>query len=292
MAEPRPYLVVVNPFSRRDAAVALAAVRTAAPPGATFDVVETRPERMQPGVLQPRASGCAAVIAIGGDGTVAEAITGIDGLQIPIGIVPSGSTNIIAQNLRIPNDAAQAAHIVFERATTQRLDVGICNGRRFLHMAGGGFDSRMFERTNPRMKRKVGWPAYLGGASRSIRAPAADFTIRVDGTVVECRSLLVLVANGAGIIRPTLPIYSGIRYDDGLLDVVIFTATTPAQIARTIARFGNRSLERSPFTIRLRGRTITIEADPPIPIQLDGDVIGPTPAEFSIVPSAAEIILP
>jgi diacylglycerol kinase (ATP) len=293
MFERRPFfLVVANPVARRNTELALTAIRHAAPAGAWVDVVETRRERLQPGELRERATGCAAVIAVGGDGTVAETVTGIDGASVPLGIVPAGSTNIIAQNLRIPSDATRAAGVVFARVATQRLDVGMCNGRRFLHMAGGGFDSRMFEQTDPRLKQRIGWLAYLQGASRTILAPPADFMIRVDGVEVECRSPLVLVANGAGIIRPSLPIHPGIRYDDGMLDVVIFTARSTAQIARTVARFASKSLERSPYTVRLRGRTIRVDSDPPIPIQLDGDVVDTTPADFTIAPSAIEIIVP
>src|SRR5262249_40626516 len=141
-------------------------------------------------------------------------------------------------------------------------------------MAGAGFDSRIFATTSKRLKRHLGWVAYLQGATQTIFDPPVHFTVVIDGTAMECESPLVLVANGGSIIRPYIPVHPGIRYDDGFLDVIIFTATRPVEIASTIGRFATRSLEKSPYTIHVRGREIELSSSPQIPVQLDGDIIG------------------
>lgn len=292
MEDQRTFLILANPMARRGAESLIDIVQRAAPQNASFKIHLTEPSRLAAGALIDLAGDCEAVIAIGGDGTVAEAATGLDGTDVAIGIVPSGSTNIVARNLGLPNDPDAAARLIFDRTHTRRIDVGMCNGRRFLHMGGAGFDSRIFATTNKRLKRHLGWVAYLQGASQTIFEPPVHFTVTVDGIEMSCESPLVLVANGGSIIHPSISVHPGIRYDDGYLDVIIFTATSPVEIASTLGRFATRTLEKSPFTIHLRGQVIEISSEPPIPIQLDGDVVGDTPAHFSLLPNALEIIVP
>jgi diacylglycerol kinase (ATP) len=292
MSEARRYLVVANPTARRGANSVLDQLRMLAPPGSELDIEFTRPDRLAAGELQARAAAADALIAIGGDGTVAEAVTAATGADVPLGIVPAGSTNIIARNVGIPTDLNAAARLIFGAHNTRRIDVGVCNDRRFLHMGGAGFDSRMFALTSRSLKRRIGWLAYLQGASKTILAPPVLFTIAVDGHIVECESPLVLVANGASIVTPGLRVHPAIRYDDGQLDVVIITARRFVQIARTVGRFALCHLERSPYAIHLQGTAVELRSHPSIPIQLDGDIVGETPARFSILPLAIELIVP
>lgn len=292
VGEQRSFLIVANPYARRGAYGIIDLIREIAPPNAQFEILYTKPARFNPGDIQERARGCEAVIAIGGDGTVAEAATGLDGEMVPLGIVPAGSTNIVARNLGLPTVVEDAIELIFSRPNTRLIDIGKCNGRRFLHMGGAGFDSKIFATTSRRLKRHLGWVAYLQGASQTIFDPPVRFTVTVDGTSMECESPLVLVANGGAIIHPSISVAPGIRYDDGFLDVIVFTATRPVEIASTLGRFATRSLEKSPFTIHLRGQIITLSAEPPIPVQLDGDIVGDTPATFSLLSKALEIIVP
>ncbi|MCC6790745.1 MAG: YegS/Rv2252/BmrU family lipid kinase [Thermomicrobiales bacterium] len=292
MSERNRYLVVANPMARRGANSIVDRLQSLAPPDAELDIEFTRPSRMAPGELKERAASAVALIAIGGDGTVAEAVTAAAGAEVPLGIIPAGSTNIIARSIGIPNDLDAAARMVFGDHARRRIDVGVCNGRRFLHMGGAGFDSRMFALTSRSLKRRVGWLAYLQGASKTILSPPVIFTIIVDGQTVECESPLVLIANGASVISPSFKVHPDIRYDDGKLDIVIITAHHFVEIVRTVGRFMVRRLERSPYTIHLQGTDIEVRSSPSIPLQLDGDIIGETPARFSILPGAIELIVP
>lgn len=292
MTEVRKFLIVVNPVTRRGADLLVQRVRELAPEDSAIEVFHTRPEHIEPGDLRQACQGCEAVIAIGGDGTVAEAATGIDQEPVALGIIPAGSTNIIARNLGLPLDIDEAIRIVFERPATKRMDVGLCNGRRFLHMGGAGFDSRIFATTSKRLKRHLGWVAYFQGASQTLFDPPVRFAVTVDGETLQIDSPLILVANGGSVIHPSIEVHPGIHYDDGELDVVIFTATRAVEIASTLGRFATRSLDKSPFTLHLRGKQIELVSQPPIPVQLDGDIVGNTPAHFSLIPAALEVIVP
>ena len=104
MEDQRTFLILANPMARRGVDSLIDTIRRAAPVNARFTLHLTEPQRLEPGALKDLARGCEAVIAVGGDGTVAEAATGLDGEQIPIGIVPAGSTNIVGRNLGVPSD--------------------------------------------------------------------------------------------------------------------------------------------------------------------------------------------
>ncbi len=287
----RKFIAFVNPSTRGNANHLLANMHRAAPADAMIVVHETTVDRIDPRIL-PDDGDLEAVIAVGGDGTVADVATAIGDRDIPLAIIPGGSTNIIARGLGISSDPRKAAALIFGAHKIRAIDVGICGEKRFLHMAGAGFDSRLFLATNRGLKRRMGWLAYLPGAARSVAMPPARFTITVDGNVIELMSPLVLIANGAAIIHPRLEIYPHINNDDGLLDVVIFSATDSRGVFRSVMGFATRSMPKSRDVMRLQGRNITLAAEPAMPVQLDGDVMGETPACFSIAARPLKIVTP
>jgi diacylglycerol kinase (ATP) len=285
-------LLVVNPVTRTPAAKVVAAVHRHAPPSTEIDVRYTVRDQSIADLIAPGLDDVDLIVASGGDGTVSEVITAITGRDIPVGVIPAGSTNVVARENRIPLRTDAAARLLFREHREIRMDVGVCGDRRFLHMAGAGIDSRLFASTNPALKRRVGWAAYVPAALDSMLAPPVRFQLNVDGTRVQFVSPLVLIANGASIVRPSLPIYPGLRRDDGLLDVIAFTPVGPVQTGRTLMRLATRGLHHSPYVVRLRGRDISLSTDPPIPYELDGDVVGMTPTRFTIDPRAVRLIVP
>jgi diacylglycerol kinase (ATP) len=288
----RLVLAIINPAARKRAERIVAAIQRHAPAGTEVSIHYTSRERPVGDLIASRLSEAAAVIVGGGDGTVADAVSALDDLDVPVGIIPAGSTNVIARENRIPLKPDAAARLIFGRHHLARLDVGTCGDRRFLHMAGAGFDSRFLAATSPTLKRRLGWPAYVLAAARSLKSPPVQFTISVDGTVVHLQAALVIVANGSAIVRPSLPIFPGLRRDDGRLDVVAFTPVGMTQIGRTIVRFLMRRLDRSPYVVHLRGRSVTLKAEPPILYELDGDIAGQTPVSFGVLPGALRLIVP
>ena len=171
------------------------------------------------------------VIAVGGDGTVSDVATGIFGSSAALGIVPAGSTNIAARSLGIPAATGGRSRSTWRAHRLRAIDIGRSEDRSFVHIAGAGFDAELFKGASPVWKRRLGWFAYLPAAVAALRLPPSDVRITADGAVLEARSPLVLIANGGSAIAPQFRIYPGITVDDGWLDVLIFTSSTPAQIA-------------------------------------------------------------
>jgi len=232
------------------------------------------------------------VVAVGGDGTVSRVATGIFGSEAALGIVPLGSTNIIAKSLGIPSSPHAAMRLLRSSDARRVIDVGRCDEHCFLHIAGAGFDAEIFRHASLQWKRRTGWIAYLPPAMRALQQAAAEIRLTVDEVASTHTSPLVLVANGGSFISPNLSLFPGISYEDGSLDVLVFTCTTGPEMLATLASISTGRSESSQFVTRLRGQRVRIESNPPVWVEIDGDPIGQTPKDFAVVPSALEVVTP
>ncbi|MDQ3778952.1 MAG: diacylglycerol kinase family lipid kinase [Chloroflexota bacterium] len=283
---------IINPATRRDAEQIAGRIQAARPDGVEIEIAQTAEAGDAIRLAQIAARTSSLVVACGGDGTVADVTTGIFGTDVPLGIIPAGSTNITARDLGIPTrlESAIALTVGSHRLTT--IDVGRCGERCFLHIAGAGIDSRFFADTDRSLKRRIGWLAYLPPAVRALRVPPARFQLTVDSRSTSVTSPLILVANGGSIITPALHLAENVRRDDGLLDLLIFTARGLGPVTRTLGALMTMQLTRSSHLVRLQARQISIDATPAMPIQLDGDVVAQTPAQFTIAPAALQVVTP
>ncbi len=285
-------LVVANPATRRDIRQIVAALRAAAPDGVEIDVrITTRAGEAQELACR-HAPGARAIVAVGGDGTVAEVATGAMQESIPLAIMPGGSTNIIAREMGVPTGADEGSALLFGAHRLKQIDVGGSDRRIFLHMTGAGFDSQFFARSNSRWKRKVGWLAYIPPAAMALFDRPFEARVVVDGQEVRARSPLVLVANGRSVLHPSLRIAPQISKSDGVFDVFIVTATGPVEKTRVLWRFMTRHFDQSPYVTRLRGHHVELATEPPLPVQFDGDVDGTTPVTLDIIPGALQVVTP
>ena len=290
----RRVVAIVNPAARRDVAVLTDALRRNRPADVALDV------RMTPGpgtitraTREALAEGdVAAVVAIGGDGTVAQVAAALADSGVPLGIMAAGSTNVIAREQRIPTNPDAAAALIYGPHALKPLDLGLCDHHAFVHIGGAGLAGRLFLDTDPALKRRLGWLAYLPAAAKNIFAHPSRCTIVTDDSRTEVSSPLVLVANGGSLVMPALRLYPGIEPDDGWLDILVFTASTPFEVIRSLFRLFLRDLAHSPYVLRLRARRVELSAEPPLPVQVDGDVIGETPALFHLAPHAVRLIVP
>lgn len=291
-ARPRRYVVVINPATKGDSRRLLAAFTNATKPEDEITIHETRPGPDPLAGIGALDASLDAVVAIGGDGTVAAVAGHFGESSPPLGIIVGGSTNIIARELGIPFDAGAAARLITGAHRLRRLDAGICGNRTFLHMAGSGLDSRFFLATDPRLKKRAGWIAYLRPAFNELFAPPTRYTVTAGITTITLTAPLVLVANGGGILHPKLAVVANIRNDDGWLDILVFTSTDQRRKADALVRWVGRRLEFSPHLVRMRERSASITASPPAPVELDGDVVTMTPVDISMAPDALRVIVP
>ncbi len=290
---PSRAVAIINPSTRGNMARIAELLRAAAPDSTRLEIYPTGYPGHAGELARLHAPHADLLVAVGGDGTVAEVAGAARESRIPIGIIPGGSTNITARELGIPTNAFHASRLLFENHTIRTIDAGICGDRIFLHMAGAGVDSQLFDLASPALKRKIGWIAYLPAAIEALRRPLSRFTIHSrEMRLDDVSSPMVLVANGPSIIAPMLQLDSRIRADDGYLDVLVVTATRPDELARVLARMALRQMGGSPFVTAFTTKDVAISAEPEIATQLDGDVFGRTPVRFTIDPGSVRIVVP
>jgi len=239
------------------------------------------------------------VVVQGGDGTTMQAAAALVGTDIALGLIPGGTGNLLAGNLRIPYGAARAAKILTS-GRRRRLDLGRMerdDGVHYFSVAcGTGLDARVMAGTASEQKRRWGIGAYMATALRAIPdLRSYDFQITVDGVEYEARAAMVLVANCGEVIPPLLRLGHGISPEDGLLDVVAVRADGLFDSVRAVWHvLRDLPMERGNGTFigYARGQTITIEADQEQPVELDGEPGGTTPFTADVVPGAITVIVP
>lgn len=287
---PQRIVVVANPKSRVSPDRLETLVRAYMPQGSSITVRHTNPDIPIHGLIEDELDRATIAIASGGDGTVSQVAAAILEHRIPLGIVPAGSTNMVAKVSDIPSNPEKAVQLIFGYHRRERIDVGRSAERLLLHLGGAGLDARIFIGADPRLKKRIRWAAYVPPAITGAFAAQTDFTVTVDGDVTQARSSLVLVANSAQLLSSKIHIVGGVSRTDGEFDVLIYTASNPIQLALAGLVSLTGHLELSGQVIRRRGKSIRIESDPPVPAELDGEVVGSTPLDIDVLPNAIELI--
>jgi YegS/Rv2252/BmrU family lipid kinase len=233
-----------------------------------------------------------AIIAIGGDGTVAAVAAGLLDTDARLYIIPNGSTNVIARGLGIPGDPIRAGRALLGDMETRWIDVAMSGKRAILHMAGSGFDSLMFRDTQTSFKRLFAWLAYVPPAVRHLGDRPWRYRLKIDHTEIETDARMVLVANGDFVIHPRFRIGRGIRIDDGYLDVCVFR---PPHLMGALSLATWIALGRgyrSRYTTQYKATSVSVDSEPPAPVEFDGDYVGTTPFEVTIRPRALPVMVP
>ncbi|WP_022882334.1 diacylglycerol/lipid kinase family protein [Gryllotalpicola ginsengisoli] len=254
-------------------------------------------------------SGASLVIVAGGDGTVRAAAGALRGTGVALGVVPSGTGNLLARNLRVPIGDPEAAVAVAFTGRTRAVDVGLAELEReggereehpFMVVAGAGIDAAMIANTSPALKERLGWLAYVDGALRSVaRSQPVRAKVRVDGpgdeTMTHGFDVHTVLVGNVGALPGDVELLPGARIDDGVLDVAVMHPKSVfgwALIGRSIV-WENHVLRRSALGRKLisfrsrhsphvlsymRGPVVTARFERPVEAELDGDEVGPVQA--------------
>ena len=238
-----------------------------------------------------------AVIAAGGDGTVATVCYLLANTGIPVLPFPAGTANLLALNLASPLEPHALAKMV-RGGQTLDFDMGeICVDERkfgFSIMAGAGYDATIM-RGAQRGKRLLGPMAYLQSAVMNAMPQLSKITLELDGKTVESEGLGVLLVN-----------FSKIQFDitvthdneprDGEFNVVVLKAKTafdliPAVFAGILDRDGEFP-DRTDALEIFRAKEVRVDAEPPMEVQYDGEATGlNTPFTARILPRATRLFI-
>jgi len=210
----------------------------------------------------------------------------------PVAIIPTGSTNVIARNLGIPLKPRKAIELLLSETKLRTLDAAVSGERVMLHMAGSGLDAIVMRNATRSLKRVAAWMAYVPPMLANLTRARWRFELTLDGEQLTCNAGMILVANGGFVLRPRFPAGDNIAADDGYLDVCIFTPDGLLQAWSVICWLVLGRIQRSRHMRQIRVRTVSIKAQPPAPVELDGDFAGFTPLEMRILPAAVHFLVP
>jgi len=292
-------LLITNPAAARTDARAVTAVReTLRRGGWDVDVLATAgPGDARRFASEMKGAGYDAVICYGGDGTAMQVAAGVAGTEIPLGIIPGGTGNILARNLRLPTDPGAAARLLLT-ARRMPIDLGLVERADGLHYfavcCGAGFDAELMVATDATSKRRWKMAAYVGAAFAALpRVQSVRHRVVVDGVVHDVRAAMVLIANCGELFPPFVKIHHEVHPDDGWLDVVALRADGAMDGVASFLELVLGSKEGSPRVWFGRGRTIRVEvADGPArAVQLDGEPVGTTPLEARLMPHALTMLV-
>jgi YegS/Rv2252/BmrU family lipid kinase len=241
------------------------------------------------------AGGHDLVVVGGGDGTVSFAAGRFAGTGTVLGILPLGTANDLARTLDIPAglDAACAA---LADGKVVDIDLGRANGQPFLNVASVGLSVGVTESLSPRLKRRLGPFAYAVAAVRAY-ARHKPFRARLefpdgDHEALELEDLLqVAVGNGrhyggGNAVSPTAGI------DDHTLDIYAIPGAPLREHVRIARLLKDGSFVEREGVYHLTTQHVRLVTDPPLPVNLDGEIATVTPADFTIDRNAVHVVVP
>jgi diacylglycerol kinase (ATP) len=290
-AYPRHIFAIYNPAAGRnrrrkfDAVVNLLRNR-----GCAVTVRESaHPGHAEALAREAASGGFGVVAAAGGDGTVNEVVNGLAEARAALGIIPLGTANVVADEIGLRKDAASVARALAE-GPIRPIRVGVVNGRRFVMMAGAGFDANVVARVPLGLKKVLGPLAYVWTAGlQGFRDPYAPCEVTIDG--VRHRSVSVVACNGRRYGGPFLAAPDA-DLAAGSFQVILMKGRGWFSVARYGAALLFGKVGIWPDVEVRRGCAVVIDGAPGQPVQADGDIVARLPARIEIDPQPVRLVYP
>ncbi len=241
------------------------------------------------------AAGCELIIAAGGDGTINEVVNGMLGTGVPMAILPGGTANVLAREMRIPINIAAAAAQFSQLAATE-VPVGSIvlpgsNPRCFVCMAGVGLDAEIVSRVNSQLKARTGKLAYYVSGFSNFFDPLREFDVVVDGARhLASFALITRVRNYGGDME--IARRASLLRDD--FEVVLFQGRERIRYIPYLLGVAFRQVHKLQGVTVLHGNRIHCEnpSGTPVYVQVDGELAGELPVTTAIQSGALTMMLP
>ena len=260
------------------------------------------------------AQGFQRLIAAGGDGTLRNIVQAAAGKDVTIGILPIGTGNVLARNLKLPITSLESAAARAMSDLEHEIDLGIAEVRDahgneqtffFTGIAGVGMDARVMAATDKRLKKKIGWIAYIEASVKQLPMKFDKFEVSIDGQPKRTLKSYSLLIGNAGWLPGQISMMPDARLDDGRLDMAAIgprriwnwvdflgRITWQNHVVRPLA-LGRKWLDATANVKTLenfKGKEILVEPYGKVPMQLDGDPIMEVVwAKFTLKPKGLRI---
>lgn len=241
---------------------------------------------------QAALSEAEAIAALGGDGTFFEVINGITDTDKPLGLISAGTGNDFIRSALISSDPLKALDIILS-GKTRRIDCINVNGTRCLNVAGTGLDVDILMRANKyRSRFKGGLSYYLALFVSLATFPFRRFTFIADGGEERVEeAVMVSLANGR-TCGGGLKVAPEALLDDQYIDFVIIKRCPRIKIPFLLAKFLKGKLLELKNVELHRCKTLKLNVEPSLPINVDGELLNTLPLEAQIIPQAISIFTP
>jgi YegS/Rv2252/BmrU family lipid kinase len=243
--------------------------------------------------------GCRHILAVGGDGTVNEAVNGIFRQQaaptagITLGVLPIGTGNDWARTHRIPKEYSEVAALMARNASRLQdvgsADFGARGVRHFINVAGIGFDAHVVAGMPD---RTLGPLAYLAGLAKGL------FTFQPVQLALDAEGekhagaffdIFFCIGHYCGSGMMVAP---QAEVDDGRFDITLIKALSRWEVLRSLRRLFDGTLLTHPKVTALRSTEASVESPLSLPVEADGELIGHTPVRFTLLPRALRVLAP
>ncbi len=273
------------------------AIRLLVKRGIAVESVPTRGSGTATGIAREAVErGADLILVAGGDGTINEVVNGMVHSEVPLGILPGGTANVLATELGIGKTMEQAAEAL-AGCVARRVALGLIStcsagaSRHFLMMAGVGLDAEIIYDLNLGLKAKLGKAAYWIGGFRKLGQSLPGFTVKVEGREIRAGFALVgRVRNYGGDleIAPTISLL------EDEFEVVLFEGENSFRYLKYMLGAVTGCLQgmRGVTILRARKAAFSAPTDPRIHVQVDGEYAGKLPAKVEIVPRALTLLMP
>ncbi len=229
------------------------------------------------------------VAACGGDGTVNEVINGLAGKDIALGVIPLGTANVLAQEIGLAIDPHKIA-AALARGPVRTVHAGRANGRRFIMMAGIGFDALVVSRVSLRLKKLVGPLAYVWESARQVATYGFErHHVTIDGVAYAPVSMVACKGRRYGGPYIAAPDAS---LNDDKFQVVLMNGRGWLSVLRygLGLMLGRVTAWRDVELIA--GREVIVQGAAGSPVQADGDIIATLPLRIVLDPEPIRLVYP
>ncbi|HSV86942.1 MAG TPA: diacylglycerol kinase family protein [Levilinea sp.] len=259
------------------------------------DVYETTGRENLPEVVRERTDkGIDLVVAVGGDGTVSGAASGIVCTNIPLAIIASGSGNIVAQELNIPLTVDAALDLICGENAYRKIDALRKDDHSYILAVSVGLSTRIMENTRREQKRRFGFLAYIyNGLAHLSGIKLSYFRLDVDGYRFSGWASEIIILNAVILGLPTFRQSLGVKPDDGKMEVCVIRSRTLTDLAGVLWNVLVAGKRTHPELKCVDVKEyIRIETSEPAIVEGDGDIIGTTPIQLDFVANAVRVIVP
>jgi len=263
--------------------------------GAAVETIATDAPRSA-GKLAARAiaNGADLIVVVGGDGTINEATEGVAGTDVPLAILPAGTANVLATEMRVSGNLGKAAEELLsyppERISTGRIQSRDEAPRSFLLMAGAGLDAHIVYSLDVSLKRRFGKVAYWLAGFKQFGRKLEEFLVRVGGREYRCGfALISKVRNYGGDFE----IAQAVSLLDDEFEVVLFHGRESWRYVGYLAAVAARRHGRLRGVTVLRAGEVEMSQAPDdrVFVQVDGEFAGHLPARVEIVPDSLSLLI-